>query len=188
MDGKSTLVFALDPSHTAMLRVCSFTLLMGFISGDLAWAARPCQTLLTSKYCTERKLLVRESLGTEQSFPKPAIGIPIKGILVKNNFYNNLLILQNVPATVWGFVLAVKSFMPVFSAVHHVFTAVAEKCLKTNGIPRKLKHKERRQRAVGAGQHRPALKFCIFLPATHTAPENPSAAQQQHTRRTSEGI
>lgn len=142
------------------------------------WPGLSSQTLLTPKYCTERKLLVRESLGTEQSSPQPAIGIPIKGIIVKNNFYNNLLILQNVPATVWGFVLAVKSFMPVFSAVHHVFTAVAEKWLKTNGIPWKLNHTERREQAVGAGQHRPALKFCIFLHATHTAPENPSAAQQ----------
>lgn len=142
------------------------------------WPGLSSQTLLTLKYCTERNILLRESLGTEQSSPKPATGIAIKGILAKNNFYNNLLILQNVPATVWGFVLAVKSFMPVFSAVHHVFTTVAEKYLKTNGIPWKLKHKERREQAVDAGQHRPGLKFCIFLHATHTAPENPSASQQ----------
>lgn len=42
---------------------------------------------------------------------------------------------------VWEFVLSVKSFIPVFSAIFPVFTAVAEKKdLKTNRIPWKLNY------------------------------------------------
>lgn len=67
---------------------------------------------------------------TEQSSPKPSTGTPIRRNSCKNaDFYNNLLILQNVPIMVWESVLAVKIFIPLFSAIHHIFNAVAEKVL-----------------------------------------------------------
>lgn len=74
---------------------------------------------------------------------------------------------------VWESVLAVKIFIPVFSAIHHIFNAVAEKVLVNKWNSMQATMPGEMEADPTSWRHRPGLIFCIFMCETHTAPEPP---------------
>lgn len=80
--------------------------------------------------------------------------------------------MQNVPIMVWESVLAVKIFIPLFSAIHHICNAVAEKVLVNEWNSLWATMPGEVEADPTSWRHGPGLMFCIFMCETHTSTRN----------------